>query len=66
MQSVFKAIFAKASTTVDGGWNVTFSVDSSEAQAIMDLAAMRDNVLQVAVIPIKGDSEWLDRLKDST
>lgn len=50
----FQAIFTKATTTVDSGWNVTFSVDQSEAQAIIDLSAMRNYVLQVAVVPNPG------------
>lgn len=46
----FQAVFAKATTTVDGGWNVTFSVSQDEAEAILGLATLRDELLQVAVL----------------
>jgi hypothetical protein len=47
----FQAIFNKATTTIDGGWNVTLSVSNDEAQRILQLSNMRDQVLQVAIIP---------------
>lgn len=46
-----KAIFAKATTTVDGGWNLTFAVSADEAPQILQLASMRDMILQLAVLP---------------
>jgi hypothetical protein len=48
----FQAIFGKATTTVDGGWNVTFAVSQEEAKQVLQLSQLRDSVLQVAVIPI--------------
>jgi hypothetical protein len=56
------AIFAKAATTVDGGWNVTLSVDASQANEIMQLTALRDSVLQCAFIPI----DELETMEDLT
>jgi hypothetical protein len=46
-----QAIFNKATTTVDGGWNITFSVDQSQAQKITELSSLRDMVLNVAITP---------------
>lgn len=47
----FQGIFSKATTTVDGGWNVTFAVSQDEAQAVLQLAQLRDQILQLAVLP---------------
>lgn len=48
----FSAIFNKATTTVDGGWLVSFQVSQDKAAQIIQIASMRQSVLQVAVIPI--------------
>lgn len=48
----FQAIFTKATTTTDGGWNVTFSLSQDEALKVTQLAQLRDMALQVAVVPI--------------
>lgn len=48
-----QAIFNKATTTADGGWNITFSVSQDEAAQVMQLANMRDDLLQLAVVPIE-------------
>lgn len=50
----FEAIFAKATTTVDGGWNVTFSLNQDESEQIAALSAHRGELLQVAVIPVNS------------
>jgi hypothetical protein len=47
----FIAYFHKATTTVDGGWNVTFSVSQDEVERISMLSACRDITLQVACVP---------------
>jgi hypothetical protein len=52
----FEALFKRTSTTVDGGWSLTLTVNQSEAQALMDLMKFRDNRLQVAIIPINENS----------
>lgn len=46
-----QALFARATTTVDGGWNITFSVSQAEAKEVMQLSQLRDQVLQLAVVP---------------
>ncbi len=54
----FGAELKRVSTTLDGGWTITFTVDNSEAQRIMQLSQFRDQYLQVAVAPFPkvGDS----------
>lgn len=47
----FEAIFFKASTTIDGGWQVTFSVNQSEAEKLLQVSQYREEILQVAVVP---------------
>lgn len=49
-----EAIFSKAATTVDGGWNVTLSVDPRFARELMQLAELRDTLLQCAFIPVRA------------
>lgn len=51
-----QAIFSKASTTVDGGWNITFAVSQDEAKAIMQLSQLREQLVQLAVVPITFES----------
>lgn len=48
----FTGIFNKASTTVDGGWTVSFHVSQDEAKSLLELAQMRDILMQVACVPI--------------
>jgi hypothetical protein len=48
----FQAILSKASTTVDGGWVVSFAVSQDEAQAVLQLTELRDDLLQLAVVPV--------------
>lgn len=51
-----QAMFNKATTTPDGGWNITFSVNQDEAEAIMQLCQMRDTLVQLGIIPITFES----------
>ena len=48
------AIFSKATTTIDGGWNITFSVSQDNAEQVMQVAEFRETLLQLAVVPIDG------------
>jgi hypothetical protein len=50
-----EAILMKISTTVDGGWNITFSADQSQVDSIMLLSALRDEPLQFAIVPFKSE-----------
>jgi hypothetical protein len=49
----FVALFSKATTTVDGGWSITFEVGQDEAIKVVQLAEFRGQALQVAVIPFE-------------
>jgi hypothetical protein len=48
----FNAIFKRVTTTVDGGWSLTFSLDASEASQVMQLSQFRDCLLSVGVVPV--------------
>lgn len=52
---VFQSVFSKATTTVDGGWNITFSVSQDDANKVTLLSNFRDVLLQLAVVPIEQD-----------
>ncbi len=56
----FEAIFSRATTTVDGGWNLTLSCNQSEVTKISQISAMRERVLQIAIIPIPSEFGELD------
>lgn len=49
-QIAMPVIFKKATTTVDGGWSVSFDVDSSQADNITKIAAMRDEMLYLVIV----------------
>lgn len=51
----FQAIFSKLASTVDGGWNLTLSLAQEEAAQAMQLATLRDYVLQVAIVPSEAN-----------
>lgn len=55
----FKAIFNRATTTVDGGWRISFDVPESEAGSLLELAVLRGCVFQVAVVPIDTTNDDL-------
>lgn len=49
-QITIRATFSKATTTVDGGWNITFSCGAQEAERIMELAKHRDEEIILVVV----------------
>ncbi len=46
-----EATLTKISTTVDGGWCVTFEASESELANIMRLSEYREISLQLAIVP---------------
>lgn len=46
-----EAVLSKIATTVDGGWNITLAADQSQIDSIMKLSALRDEPLQIAIVP---------------
>lgn len=54
-----EAILSKIATTVDGGWNITFSVGQDQVQSIMQLSELRDTNLTMALVP-EPKSGFLD------
>lgn len=50
MGITFQAILNKITTTIDGGWRVSFDVPQSESEEVMKLSEKRDQNLQVAVV----------------
>ena len=45
----FNAIFSKATTTIDGGWNITFAVAQDEAHKVVNLAALRETLFKIQI-----------------
>lgn len=52
----FNAIFAKATTLVDGGWRISLDLEYFEGPKVSELAKLSNQVLQVAIVPI-NDAE---------
>jgi hypothetical protein len=50
-----QAIFSKATTTVDGGWVLSFAVSQDEAHTVTQITALREKLLQLAIIPLEGE-----------
>lgn len=46
----FQGNLNRITTTIDGGWRVSFDVPQSESESIMQLADKRDENLQIAVV----------------
>lgn len=50
----FTAIFARATTLVDGGWRISFDLSNDEAKALHILSELREHLLQIAVVAVEG------------
>jgi hypothetical protein len=46
----FDGILNKITTTIDGGWNVTFSVSQNDTEELMRLSEFRSEALSVVVL----------------
>lgn len=49
----FVAIFAKATTLVDGGWRITFDLNEDAGDIAAELNRHRGHALTIAVIPFE-------------
>ena len=49
------ASLSKITSTVDGGWKITFDVPQTELAKIMQLSSLRDMVLALAIVPDEMD-----------
>lgn len=54
----FKAFFSKATTTVDGGWRISFDLGEWEADKVSKIANTKGRSLQVAIIPDPSEDEY--------
>lgn len=53
----FNAELKKVSTTLDGGWTITFSAGQNEVSNILELSKYRDMLLSIAIVPINNDKQ---------
>lgn len=52
-----QAILSKATTTVDGGWNITFSVGEYNQAQVLELCNYKNELLQISIVPVdSGDT----------
>lgn len=56
----FPAILTKAATTVDGGWNLTFSVGGDQARTVLQLCQLRDTLVQVGIVQVTDSDDTED------
>jgi hypothetical protein len=52
MGVTFSAILNKITTTVDGGWRVTFDVPDSETPQMAELSKLRSSTLQIGIVDL--------------
>lgn len=45
-----EGVLTKASTTVDGGWRITFDLPASSAPQVLQLSQLRDCAVKIIVI----------------
>jgi len=46
----FEASLSRITTTIDGGWKVTFDVPQSDAESMLALSEYRDKILQIGIV----------------
>ena len=57
----FQAILYRATTMTCGGWRITLDIAESDTENVTALSKMRNQVLQVAVLPVpEGEEDWLN------
>lgn len=54
------AILQRISTTADGGWRIAFDISADEAEKLATLSKYRQNLLQLAVVPVDATKTELD------
>lgn len=53
----FTAFINKITTTIDGGWRMTLDLDANAGPIISELSQCRDDLLQVAMIPVRNSPQ---------
>jgi len=56
-QILLTAIFQSARTTLDGGWRISFDVDSSQGELIANLVKQKDKQLFLVVSARKDETD---------
>lgn len=46
-----EAIFAKATTTVDGGWRISFDLPGYLSSTVAEISKLRDEAIKLVIIP---------------
>lgn len=47
----FRGVITKVSTTIDGGWKVTLDLSANESNEALELAKLRDQLIQFGAVP---------------
>jgi hypothetical protein len=48
--TTLQGVFSKATTTVDGGWRISFDVDEKQAKEITEISKLRDKTVFICVM----------------
>lgn len=46
----FKAIFNKATTTIDGSWRITIDLGEHDGDTVMKISTLKDKILNIAMV----------------
>lgn len=52
------AILSKATTTVDGGWKITFDIGEDCQAQVLKLCEHKNELLQLVVVPVDYSEEY--------
>lgn len=48
--TALEGTFSKATTTIDGGWRISFDIDEQQAKEITEISKLRDKALFICVM----------------
>ena len=51
----FQGVLTKITTTVDGGWRITFDLPANQSNQISELSSLRESALQIGLVPIPDE-----------
>jgi hypothetical protein len=46
----FKALFNKATTTIDGSWRISIDLGEHDGDTVMKISALKDKILNIALV----------------
>lgn len=51
---VIQGVLTKVTTTVDGGWRISFDLGEDQTLATTQLSLLRDQLLNIVIVQLEG------------